>query len=351
MDNVAPPSKAPGTVAVIIPFYNGSRYIERAIVSVLSQTVPADDFLIVDDGSEAAESARLHEIATRHGVRVVRQENGGQGAARNFGVSQTVSTYLCFLDQDDFFLRTHIETLLDHVPRNDPHFGWVYGDLMEADAEGHIFETSIAIRYSDHPKTSVREMIAGDMHVLPSASLIAREAFDHVGGFDPQFMGYEDDDLFLRLFRAGYSNSFLPEPVTVWCINKDSTSHSIRMSRSRLLFIRKLCSLFGSDPERLKLYMRELIFPRFCNLIVWEAVKSIYFARDAHEIRMARHRDEFVAMLDEFATLMKTHTRLKIEDRFRLRLYQACVRPKSRAVLFLPYTVMRVVKRFGKGRR
>ncbi|WP_336763180.1 glycosyltransferase family A protein [Asaia sp. VD9] len=337
------------TVAVIIPFYNGSRYIERAIKSVQAQTIPADEFLIIDDGSTSDEAERLATIALAYGVRVGRQENGGQGSARNHGVSLTQSDLICFLDQDDFFLKNHIELLLRHIPERDPHFGWAYGELMEGDEEGHIVATSIASRYSKHPKRSIEDLLERDMHILPSASIISREAFEAVGGFDCQFMGYEDDDLFLRIFRAGYTSTFFDTPVTVWCINKNSTSYSIRMSRSRMLYIHKLCALFAADPEQRSVYIRDLIFPRFCNLIAGEAFKSIYFARYPHEIRMAQHRDELVGMLDEFAGIMGQNTRLRIEERARLKLFRLCLRPQSRRLLVVPYFFARVLRRLGLG--
>lgn len=339
------------TVAVIIPFYNGSRYIERAIESVLAQTVPASEFLIIDDGSSEAESAALTAIASAAGVRVHRKENGGQGSARNLGVASTSSDYICFLDQDDFFLRNHIELLLEQIRDSDPHFGWAYGELMEADEAGFIVATSIVTRYSKHPKLTIEDMLEKDMHILPSASIISRKAFDAVGGFDPQFMGYEDDDLFLRIFRAGYTNYFFPEPVTVWCINKNSTSYSIRMSRSRLRYVHKLCALFAADPERLSVYMRDLIFPRFCKVFAIEAFKSIYFARYDHEKRMAQYSSELVDMLDEFAALVADRTRLRLEDRIKLRLYRLCLRPRSRRLLVLPYFLARVMRRLRLGFR
>jgi len=339
------------TVAVIIPFYNGSRYIERAIRSVLGQTVPADEFLIVDDGSSETESATLALIASETGVTVLRKENGGQGSARNLGVASTAADYICFLDQDDFYLRNHIELLLEQVRDKDPHFGWAYGELMEADEDGHIVATSIASRYSKHPKVSVEDLLERDMHILPSASIISRKAFEAIGGFDTQFMGYEDDDLFLRLFRAGYTNYFFPQAVTVWCINKNSTSYSIRMSRSRMRYIHKLCVLFASDPERLSVYVRDLIFPRFSIVIAAEAFKSIYFARYDHEKRMAQYSDELVGMLEEFATLVATHTRMRLEDRIKLKFYLACLRPRSKRLLVLPYFVARVLRRLRLGFR
>lgn len=263
------------SVVVVIPFYNGSNFIERSVQSVLDQTVPPKEFVVVDDGSSAKEAAKLDEIAKRMGFRVLRKKNGGQGSARNAGVAATNAEFICFLDQDDFYLRNHIETLLDAKPNNDPHFGWVYGELFEAEGNGDIIRTSIVSHHARHPKTHINDLLASDMFVLPSSSLISRKAYVAVGGFDEQFMGYEDDDLFLRLFRAGFTNYFTEKPVTVWCIHTESTSYGIRMSRSRLAYFKKLVKNFPDDKAKQRFYIRDLIIPRFHNTIMGEAAASV----------------------------------------------------------------------------
>lgn len=262
------------SVVVVIPFYNGSSFIERAVHSVFEQTVPPQELVVVDDGSSDEEAAKLDVISKRMGFRVLKKKNGGQGSARNAGVAVTNSDFICFLDQDDFYLKNHIEVLLDAMPENDPHFGWVYGDLFEAEGNGEIVRTSIVIHHSQHPKKYIVDLLAGDMFVLPSASLIARNAYDSVGGFDEQFMGYEDDDLFLRLFRAGFTNYFTERAVTVWCIHTESTSYGIRMARSRLAYFKKLVKNFPDDPIKERYFIRDLVIPRFHKLIMSEAAAS-----------------------------------------------------------------------------
>ncbi|MFT9070799.1 MAG: glycosyltransferase family A protein, partial [Acetobacter orientalis] len=111
------------TVCVIIPYYNGSKYIERSANSVLAQTIAPNEFLVVDDGSSIEESEKLKYISEKLGFKVLRKENGGQGSARNFGVENTTSDFISFLDQDDFYLKNHIEILLSGIEKNDPHFG------------------------------------------------------------------------------------------------------------------------------------------------------------------------------------------------------------------------------------
>jgi len=288
------------SVVVVIPYYNGSKFIERSAKSVLEQTVLPTEFVVVDDGSRPDEAAKLHEISKRMGFRVIGKENGGQGSARNAGVAATTSDFICFLDQDDFYLKNHIETLLDAMPENDPHFGWVYGELFEAEGNGDVIRTSIVSHHSQHPKTHINDLLAGDMFILPSASLIARNAYVSVGGFDEQFMGYEDDDLFLRLFRAGFTNYFTEKPVTVWCIHTESTSYGIRMGRSRLAYFKKLVKNFPDDKEKQRFYIRDLVIPRFHGTIMGEAAASV----SDQPNRFRDKSKEYLAIAQEYVDIV-----------------------------------------------
>lgn len=150
---------------------------------------------------------------------------------------------------------------------------------MEADGEGNIVRSDMVKQHALHPKRFINDLLANDMFVLPSASLIERTAFEAVGGFDPQFTGYEDDDLFLRIFRRGYTNYFVDKAVTVWCINSESTSYSIKMSRSRLRYVKKLCSQFPDDVDKRRNYVRDLIAPRFTHMIISDAFTAVAFSR------------------------------------------------------------------------
>lgn len=309
------------TVAVIIPYYNGSNFIRRSAKSVVEQTMKANEFVVVDDGSTEEEHQKLIEVSEEIGFTVLRKDNGGQGSARNFGVENTKSKYICFLDQDDFFLKHHIETLVKGIDPYDLHFGWVYADLMEADGDGNISRTEMVTHHSTHPKRHITDLIGNDMFVLPSASLIAREAYEDVGGFDPQFTGYEDDDLFLRMFRRGYTNRFIDKSVTVWCINTDSTSYSIRMSRSRLRYIKKLCALFPDDKDKNRFFVRDLIHPRFTKLVIGEARRAVRCPSSKQDKKMRAHRDELISIMDEYIDVIKRSTKLnrKVYRRMRWR--------------------------------
>lgn len=292
------------SVAVVIPYYNGSETIERAVRSVLDQKTPAAEFVVIDDGSRPEEARFVDGLAASHGFKVLRKENGGQGSARNAGVHATKSPFICFLDQDDYFLHDHICKLSSAIPTDDPRFGWVYGDLSEAEKDGSIVRTRIVSSHARHPKQDIFDLLRADMFVLPSASLISRSAFEAVGGFDTQFMGYEDDDLFLRMFRKGYTNYFVDAPVTVWCIHSGSTSFDIKMSRSRVRYFRKLAEEFPDDPVKNRYYFRDLIAPRFYVQIIGEAVSARAGLTQVDPAKTA----EYVDMANQYASEVTKRT-------------------------------------------
>lgn len=324
MDQVpgSPEPRASG-IAIIIPFYDGSAFLERAVASATAQTLPADELVVVNDGSCASESAWVQAFCTQHGIRLLNQENAGQGAARNAGVAATRAPFICFLDQDDFFLDQHNAILRAAVVPDDRRFGWAYGDVCRADVAGQVSGGFTVKDAAHHPKTSLRQMLGEDLNILPSAALIDRQAFRAVGGFDAQFRGYEDDDLFTRLFQAGFTNVFLDRPVTVWCRNDASTSFGIHMARSRLRYCQKLCAAALDTDDSL---MRDCIVPRFAKRIL----------RDARRVQKQRHR--FHAHRDE----------LYLATRHCLSLMQSSkdLRPGQRWMLTFRWFKVRVA-RFG----
>jgi glycosyltransferase involved in cell wall biosynthesis len=306
-------SAARPTVVTVIPFYNGASFIERSVKSVFNQTVPADEVVVVNDGSRPEERAALGALAERFPFRIVDQANGGQGSARNAGVAASTSDYICFLDQDDFYLPNHVEVLTGAIPPDDARFGFVYGDLYEADAVGNVMRTSLVKEHSkDHPKKSIFDLLRWDMFVLPSATLVSRAAFEAVDGFDPQFMGFEDDDLFLRIFRAGWSNHYVDRAVTVWCIHIESTSFGIRMIRSRYRFFKKLAAMFPDEPRRNRFYLRDYLMPRFGKLFVDHAIDAIKLDNE--------YRAEMFAHLDDYASMVLSNPYVGVRAKTKLRI-------------------------------
>ncbi len=99
------------SVAAIIPLYNGGPFIKEALESVLAQTEPADEIIVVDDGSTDDGPEIVNEMAGRHPIRLLTKINGGQSSARNFGIAVCSSSHVALLDQDDIWYEDHLAIL------------------------------------------------------------------------------------------------------------------------------------------------------------------------------------------------------------------------------------------------
>jgi glycosyltransferase involved in cell wall biosynthesis len=285
------------TVAAIVPLYNGAAFIERALNSILTQTVRPRELFVIDDGSTDNGSEVVREYMSRvdlHDIdfHLLHKDNGGQSSARNLGAASATSDLLAFLDQDDEWYPQHIEKLqipfIDQPP--GPPLGWAYSNLDHADVSGRVLHRNW-LPSNEHPKRDLFSCISRDMFVLPSASLISRAAFNEVGGFDIELSGYEDDDLFSRMFQL-YSNIFINEPLSKWCIHHTSSSYSYRMRRSRDRYCQKLLAAFPDNPQQSIFYARDLILPRFYPQALSElqaALQSGDYSRIAETHQGLRH--------------------------------------------------------------
>ncbi len=252
-------------VSVIMPVYNGERYLHESVGSVIRQTLRPAELLLVDDGSTDGSRKLLEVIDAPFPKHVFHQENRLQSAARNLAASVATGTYLAFLDHDDAWHPHHLERLV--APMEEDHrVGWAYSDIDEIDANGRLVSVRLVRSLNpavEHPKTSLFNMLSADMFIFPSASVVRRDAFLAVGGFDERLSGYEDDDLFLRLFRAGWLNVFVSESGIRYRRHSSSSAFSPRMWLSRDIFARKLIETYPDDPELVRFYVRDLIAPRF----------------------------------------------------------------------------------------
>lgn len=335
--NNQPTLEGTHTSALVIPYYNGKYFIDRCINSVINQSEPYSEVIIVNDGSNQDEAEYLQKFISFENFKILNKENGGQGSARNFGVAHATTKYISFLDQDDFLLPNHNSSLKANLIENLDK-GYCYADAIEADGDGNIFFYETVKRFSIHPKNNIYDFIAKDCFILPSAMMITKEAFNSVGGFDSQFTGYEDDDLSLRLWRKGYKGFFLDMPVYVWCMHSASTSFSIKMSKSRIRYIKKLATMFPVSREASRFIFRDLVFPRFKHAILADLsrLKSISCGEN--------NRNEYIRIYDEFIKLSgEQFVNKKTLIIFRMLALTIIYLPsKVRAVIRILYKAMKL---------
>lgn len=103
--------------SVIIPVYNGAKFVEKAIKSVFSQTHKNWELIVVDDGSTDNTKDVLIKYETWENVRIIHQENGGVSVARNNGVFESKGEYIAFLDADDVWHENHLRVMADLIEK------------------------------------------------------------------------------------------------------------------------------------------------------------------------------------------------------------------------------------------
>jgi glycosyltransferase involved in cell wall biosynthesis len=284
-------------ISVIIPLYNGAAYIQHAIEGVVSQTLSPLELIVVNDGSNDQGQALVEKIQAHFPIRVVHQENAGQSAARNHGTRLAEGEILAFLDQDDFWYPNHLERLVAPFYHN-PRLGWTYSDVDEIDRYGKMVTLNLLSTLPvQHPKRSLIQLLSEDMMILPSASVVLKRAFDHVGGFDESLSGSEDDDLFLRLFQAGYAHEFFPEALGQWRVRHDSASYTAQSSSSNHHYARKLIEAFPDEPLLIRYYLRDCIAPRFHAAAVAEYKKFLMLGQWDNCLRELEHIRYYSRML------------------------------------------------------
>lgn len=200
-------------VSVILPTYNRAHCIERAVNSVLCQTYPQWELLVVDDGStDNTQEIIAAYAASDERVRYYRQmPNRGVSAARNEGIRQARYDYIAFQDSDDVWHADKLEKQM-RIFEENPDAGLVYCAM-----QGTRQDKS-AVLIPDH--TIDRQFLHGNLYRLllqgnvigAPAVVMRKECVEQCGGFDEALSCLEDWELFLRIakvYEIGYADEAL----------------------------------------------------------------------------------------------------------------------------------------------
>jgi GT2 family glycosyltransferase len=187
-------------VTVVIPCFGYGRFLGEAVGSALGQEGGSPRVVVVDDGATDAQTLRAFDELPP-GVELVRQANAGVAAARNAGAAAAHTPLLLMLDADDRLRPRALATLRAPLEA-DPALGFAYGDAEFFGA----WSGRLAFPDFDGYRLLYRSIVT-------ATSLIRREAFEAVGGFDPALPGYEDWDLYLGALERGWQGRRVPEVV------------------------------------------------------------------------------------------------------------------------------------------
>jgi teichuronic acid biosynthesis glycosyltransferase TuaG len=217
-----PGDSVPADVSVVIPAYNAADTIERALSSVVRQSLLPRQVIVVDDGSTDG----TFDVANEAGrtlagidVQVVRQKNAGAGAARNRAVEMADGAYLAFLDSDDEWLPEKLERSLAAMEQAavilTAHNGWIISDGSETYLD-------IAARFKEH-QTGLFHGLYRKGFISTSSVVVHRDAVIAAGGFDETLPAGQDFDLWLKVLGAdGAAFTVFDDPLTRYHIRPNS---------------------------------------------------------------------------------------------------------------------------------
>jgi len=238
------PSMVDPRFSVIIPVFNGQRFIGDAIRSVLEQRYPAHEIIVIDDGSTDSTRDAVRNLATTPPLRYFYQSNQGPAVARNNGARQATGDWLAFLDADDLWQADKLLVQADGI-RHDARAVMIWCSFDGIDESGQP-------KSAQKQKDPFRSLIfQSAVFPIPSTTVVRRDIFETLGGFNPALRRSEDAEFFMRL-AAQFPSRFINQPLSCYRVHERQASRTVRAKTESWKFLyESLLKLCGSDSARL----------------------------------------------------------------------------------------------------
>ncbi len=268
------------TVSAIVTTYNYGDFILDAIESVLAQTQPPTEVIVVDDGSTDSTPDLIAPYVGRGAVRYIRQENQGPSVARNRGIDESSGEFLAFLDADDTWLPNKLERQIAWLAAH-PAASMVSGQMIW----WHVprDERTLVTYKSMTPGQMRREVTVRNVVGNPSMSLVRRSAIEVAGSYDPSLRWGQDWEMFVRLSRVG-EIGFVPEPVIVYRWHRANLTHERRLDQLEMNLSIARRSIASFEPA----WQRPILRTRAWSISEYERARVIS-KWDVPRLRLIRH--------------------------------------------------------------
>ena len=234
-------------ISVILPFFEGGRWIGRSVPSVLAQEGLSFELLVIDDGSRSSPAEQLQSFRDGR-IRLIRIDHAGKGAALNCGAGEALAEILCFIDQDDVMLPGRLKKQFDGFTLR-PGTEAVYSDYERVRQDGQRIDCFVSRQASG--EDCLRAMAEGRGLVSMQTLMIRGDAFRQIGGFscDAALTGLDDAEFFARLFASGTSLVYVPGVVQQWTLHEGNYSGSAAFQEAREVLLGHLENLADRYPS------------------------------------------------------------------------------------------------------
>lgn len=283
-------------VSIIVPIYNVENYVKKTIESVLRQTEPEIEIILVDDGSTDGSGRICDDFARKdERIRVIHKPNGGLSSARNAGAEVASSDYVMFLDGDDYLKDNAVEKVYETMLEYPSDFvQFLYRELEEG--QEPVVQPETQSVYWAHTTKELFENLysLGGVAASAATKLFRRELVLQIPF---ENIRHEDEMWCTRAFQRNLAVTYLPEEIYYYVMRNGSIIHSE--------FNRKKLDIFSVSEERInalrKADLDDLMGREYANMFCrllglynearnaddWEAVSELreFFEKQKDGIR------------------------------------------------------------------
>lgn len=244
-------------ISVVMPAFNSSNFIAKAIESILNQTFQDFELILVDDGStDNTLEIMTHYKQQNNRIQIIQSKHVGCSSARNLGINQSKFPWIAVMDADDIALPNRLARQIEAANANPKVVAW--GTYVY-----HVNLKEEILSIQKHGLLTEEEYYAqmkrGDVpFVIHPTSLIKKEILLRVGGYDPKFSDADDFELFDRLSDYG-PILVIPEPLLLYRLHSQSVSmnkYFIRDLLIKYVYRRRSLQIKGEEVVDLDQFIR-----------------------------------------------------------------------------------------------
>ena len=308
-------------ISVIIPIYNVEDYLAKCIDSVLAQSFTDYEIVLVDDGSTDGSGEIAAAYAAKHAcIRLLTQENGGLGAARNTGIKVATGEYLLFVDSDDAIEPNTLQVLMDTVAQTRADL--VIFDFLLVDEQGNLVKAEPGCQSvpSDVSVKQNPELLLN----APAAwnKLYKKSLFIESGIYFPGRVFYEDFRTGPKILLQANCVQYVAQPLYRYVQRSGSIMHTKQVERNR--------DIIAAFDDLLAYFKRHGLFETYRNELEFLAVFHVLVSASVRVLKADRKNKllpQFLSYVQQnfphFLQNPYLETRLRKNEKIILKLLSA----------------------------